>query len=176
MTDKDTSEWLRITGQRYDSMKRRFGPKYDKRGRCRRPGAPLPFSLDEFRRFILDLFPDQNWHSTVKCSYYAAWNIGCEGELHILNLQLDHRFPVARGGTLDLSNLAPCCANCNNAKGSLSHGAFLGLVQFCGQIPFPDRQDLMGRLQRSTRFIQGRAHSRRKSQESVRLSPIRRLR
>lgn len=33
-------------------------------------------------------------------------------------LEVDHVVPVAERGTNDLSNLAACCADCNNGKGS----------------------------------------------------------
>jgi hypothetical protein len=34
------------------------------------------------------------------------------------NFCVDHIIPVARGGTADLRNLAPCCTSCNSAKGT----------------------------------------------------------
>ena len=173
MTPADNREWLRLTAQRYDSMKRRFGPKYDKRGLCRRPGMALGFDLDQYRVFLLSLFEDNNWHKTIKCEY-------CKGEVHIYNLQLDHRIAPSRGGSLDLSNLVPSCAMCNKRKGSMSHASFVGLLQFASYLPVYDREDLLGRLGKSTSFIFGRAHSRKKPSgndwSSVRLNPVKSVR
>ena len=33
-----------------------------------------------------------------------------------VKLQLDHIFPVSKGGTNKLSNLVPACFECNNGK------------------------------------------------------------
>jgi len=170
MTTVDNREWLRLTAQRYDSMKRRFGPKYDKRGLCKRPGMALPFDLDQYRKHILNMFSG-NWHGTVPCSY-------CKGNLSLFDLQLDHKIPPARAGSLDFDNLVASCSRCNAMKGSMSHASFLGLLQFAQYLPVPDREDLLGRLAKSTRFIQGRAHDRKRwgKRDDVRLNPVRTLR
>lgn len=38
---------------------------------------------------------------------------------------IDHKMPVSRGGTNDLSNLHLTCPRCNMVKGALTHEEFL---------------------------------------------------
>jgi len=167
MTSEDNREWLRLTRERYRSMQRRFARR------------KLDFKVDDYRRFLLDLYQG-DWHGTVKCAYFEFSKLPgfpCHGSLHIYDLQLDHKFPPGRGGSLGLDNLVACCKPCNCAKGQMSHVAFIGLLECAARIPIPDRKDLLDRLSKSTQFIFGRAHSRKKPRsESIRLSPILRIR
>lgn len=42
-------------------------------------------------------------------------------------LQRDHKVPIVRGGTDDISNLVPACAECNTRKGSRTAQEFIAL-------------------------------------------------
>jgi 5-methylcytosine-specific restriction endonuclease McrA len=40
----------------------------------------------------------------------------CNISLHKKNTQLDHVYPLSKGGQHTIFNLMPCCADCNNIK------------------------------------------------------------
>lgn len=50
---------------------------------------------------------------------------------------MDHRLPIVRGGTAELSNLGLCCSACNNAKGPLNQVEYLALLALVAD--WPDR-------------------------------------
>ncbi len=43
---------------------------------------------------------------------------GCAWGCGRVATTVDHRIPLARGGTNDVENLMPCCALCNSSRGS----------------------------------------------------------
>lgn len=98
------------------SMTQRFGPKY-KGPLLLDPGQPLPFTLDELYDWLMANYGFQ----AFPCPY-------CRCPLDVLNMTLDHKEPVSRGGSLRLSNLQGCCDSCNRVKGDLTHDEFMELV------------------------------------------------
>ncbi len=46
---------------------------------------------------------------TKKCHY-------CKNEFLKIDLTMDHKIPIVRGGMSTKSNVAPCCKSCNSAK------------------------------------------------------------
>ena len=60
--------------------------------------------------------------------------IYCRGPLTmkgtgVTRATLDHRVPLARGGSNGRENLVVCCQRCNNKKGSLTDLEFVELVR-----------------------------------------------
>ena len=110
----------------YDSMRKRFAGKKDKRGRVLRPARLVPFSLAEFRAWLLDKFGNTPEGSTP-CAY-------CSVPLFAETFRIDHRDPVSRGGELSLSNCMPCCDRCNRMKGSLTAAEFHALKVVLGDL------------------------------------------
>lgn len=55
-------------------------------------------------------------------------------------LQIDHKLPTERGGTNDLSNLAPACAPCNIRKGNRTVDEYRAYLEARGVHPnfFPE--------------------------------------
>ena len=53
-------------------------------------------------------------HRAVLCAYDSA-----PGPLHA-----DHRLPLARGGTNEISNILPACARCNLRKHLMTEAEF----------------------------------------------------
>jgi 5-methylcytosine-specific restriction endonuclease McrA len=152
---KAHSDFLNLTRQRFYAMEKRFGS--------------LPFYLEEFRDFLVNLLG--SWHGSCRCEY-------CNRPLTLQILELDHRTPVKeQRGSLWFDNLAPCCHNCNQQKGSMSSVAFQhlrALVNDPQKFNSVDRTDLLGRLQSQLKLAM-REQARLKTQrESIRLNPLRR--
>jgi hypothetical protein len=150
------TDFVEGSQRRYASMRRRFGK--------------LPFTLDRFRQFLIDTLGGEQ--GLTRCEY-------CNTPVSILTLELDHRLsPKSQGGSLDLDNLAPACACCNQQKGEMSSPAFVALRAFVfhdSRFTSVDRVDLFGRLQSQLKLAlreQARRHASRKA-SSIRISPIR---
>lgn len=53
----------------------------------------------------------------ARCTYYGWLCYLCQIPLTMKTLTIDHRIPLARGGSQWPANLAPCCRRCNGSKG-----------------------------------------------------------
>jgi 5-methylcytosine-specific restriction endonuclease McrA len=60
--------------------------------------------------------------SDLRCVYSGM-------QLTIDNITVDHRTPIARGGTNELTNLAICSHHMNTAKGSMTEYEFRVLLE-----------------------------------------------
>lgn len=72
----------------------------------------FPFSLDVFRDWLVAKFVG-GAAGIVRCEY-SGEILSAEG------FSVDHRFPVSRGGSFDLPNLAICSEKENLRKGNMS--------------------------------------------------------
>ena len=149
------SEFLKITRNRFYAMEQRFGS--------------LPFYLEEFRDFLTELLG--TWHGSCRCEY-------CNRPLTLQILELDHRMPVKeQNGGLWFDNLAPCCHECNQQKGSMCSVAFQHLrllVNDPQKFNQVDRTDLLGRLQSQLKLAMREQARLKSKRQSIRLNPIRR--
>lgn len=113
----------------YRNMVHRAKPKLWKngrlRGKVRVPGLErLPFTKQEFWDWGIEWIG----HGALRCPYCEE--IGRNAFLITLeDCTFDHKEPIARGGTWDLSNLIPVCRDCNNCKGSMSYVFFIRLMR-----------------------------------------------
>jgi len=83
--------------------------------RGRRAGVPGRIAAADWRG-LLDLFGH-------RCGWCGAGNVP---------LELEHVYPISRGGPNDPTNVAPACGDCNHGK-----GAALPLTWFFGlDLPF----------------------------------------
>lgn len=104
------------TASVHSSMVKRFKQKIDRRGRVMRPGRIVPFTLSEFRLWLLEQLGGKPEGST-RCSY-------CGIPLFADTVRIDHKIPASLGGQLSLDNCCCCCDLCNRAKGALSADEF----------------------------------------------------
>lgn len=118
--------FMQRTLQNYHAMAARFGERRWKTGRLagsvRTVGRELPFSLDEYRDWVIQKLggrPD----GTCKCRY-------CPTIMTALDFGADHVEPAAQGGSLGLENLDGCCKPCNVYKGKLTEKGFLALKRW----------------------------------------------
>lgn len=77
---------------------------------------------------------------------------GCSGPLTTKNFGLDHRDPVARGGTHTLANLDVCCMTCNTVKGPLTAAEFAGLKAYVATLPEAVGKNLLARIKAGSRL------------------------
>jgi 5-methylcytosine-specific restriction endonuclease McrA len=90
------------------------GDRKGDRGRVRgNRGAVSPDAvLAEEKRRARELRSSAWWRKKIasgKCHY-------CGRVFHPDDLTMDHKIPLARGGTSDRINLVPACKQCNNRK------------------------------------------------------------
>jgi 5-methylcytosine-specific restriction endonuclease McrA len=76
----------------------------------------------------------------------------CAKELTQENISLDHKKPLARGGSSKIANLVLCCKDCNMTKGSLNGNEYKQLLK-CVSKWEDEGQYLLGRLKGSNRFF-----------------------
>ena len=92
----------------------------------------------------------QEW-SFEDVAEIVTWEIGCPckycGEIIKWNTwSLDHKKPVARGGTNDYKNIQVIDKRCNRAKGGFSHKFFKDLIRFVSTSWPKYRKELLARL------------------------------
>ena len=92
------------------------------KGRSIRLGIKVPIKED-FEKIVFECFDTGG-----RCHY-------CEQELKINSvypykdtISIDHKIPLALGGTNNIHNLAVCCHQCNIIKSTLSYYTYLRLL------------------------------------------------
>jgi 5-methylcytosine-specific restriction endonuclease McrA len=101
----------------------------DHRTRAKKAGVELNYTLRDLAELLASS------QTCAYCGLPVSWNV-----------QLDHRTPITRGGSLTLSNLTPACARCNQLKGILSEIEMGELLTFLNLLPIIARMDLERRL------------------------------
>lgn len=104
----------------YNAMTKRFQEKRNKNGRILQVGRELPFKLHEFRDWLEEQLGGSA-SGIVKCAY-------CSTFISALDLRVDHRDPVSRGGELGFTNLALACSTCNTEKGELAAEEYVLII------------------------------------------------
>jgi 5-methylcytosine-specific restriction endonuclease McrA len=114
------------TASIHSSMQHRFKQKLNKRGNVIRVGRLVPFTVAEFRAWLLEKLGGKAEGSTA-CAY-------CRTPLFADTLRVDHAEPVSRGGKLGFGNLAVSCDRCNKMKGGLTASEFQNLKIVLGDL------------------------------------------
>jgi 5-methylcytosine-specific restriction endonuclease McrA len=68
---------------------------------------------------------DVDYFKVLKFRSQEGICVYCMAKMTIQNCHLDHKMPLARGGSDDPSNLQVLCARCNREKHSKSHEEYL---------------------------------------------------
>lgn len=130
------SDFLRISGQRYDAMKARLE---------KRNFPPLDFSKADFREHLLAAM-NNSFDGVIKCRY-------CGYFFTLAQIAIDHAKPLSRGGGTELDNIEYPCKADNSRKGSLTPTEYLALLYFLEKdIPL-GRQDVLNRLEISVQLV-----------------------
>jgi 5-methylcytosine-specific restriction endonuclease McrA len=156
--------FLRRTSDQFRSMARRVSELTDKRGRLIRVGRTLPFTLPEYRGWVLKQLRGAE-EGCGLCAYCKRW-------IDAGTLVPDHKDPLARGGSLALDNLAPSCAPCNHRKGKMSAAGFEYLLACAAKLSEPDRTDLMQRLEIAVQLAAQRRWQGRKPKQKPEEEPF----
>jgi 5-methylcytosine-specific restriction endonuclease McrA len=135
----ETRQVMARARQLYSDLKRRSAPTYWKNGRLagrmRWPGAPIPYTSDEFAAWIMRRVGCQ----AFLCPY-------CNAPLDVLSMVLDHDTPLHGGGTNDFENLVPCCADCNTIKGKVVGEQYHFFRQLMRKLHPSAETDILSRL------------------------------
>jgi hypothetical protein len=115
-------------------LKERKWKSGTKAGQVRVERRELPFSMEEFRSWLMVVLEDEPF-----CAY-------CGASINIQTISPDHAVPMARGGSLDRPNLRPSCDPCNRLKGNLLPGEFKAILGLLKQLPEAARTDITRRL------------------------------
>jgi hypothetical protein len=140
-----TGEFMKRTRTMRDGMKDRFG------------SVMLPFSLEALRVWLLQQFGAED--KAKRCPYCQRVFIT------VFTCVIDHADPASRGGSLDLTNLKPCCRNCNDIKGALGAMAFIGLMRYLDSIDPRDAQEIRRRLEICYKLAASNAIRKRREEQ-----------
>ena len=107
------SEWDRLNPTSSNARRARYALRHpeiriaaQERRRSREREAPGMFTAAQFRALVAE--------HDGRCAY-------CGEERP---LGADHRIPLARGGTNDITNILPACRSCNCRKGKMTEREF----------------------------------------------------
>lgn len=143
------SQFMQRTGVLYDSMAKRFRAKHWKSGKragtVRELGRELPFTKAEFRTWAIH-----------EIGFQAKPCPHCGKPIDVLNMSPDHKVPVSRGGSLELSNLEAICAECNRLKGSLTSAEFTDLLTWMRPMLPAAQKDIRQRLMAGSMGLRNR--------------------
>lgn len=118
------------------------------KARAKKYGKLVPFTLAEFRAWLLAGVFRGSWDSAVRCAY------NCNTWLNALTFVTDHREPVKYGGSFGLENLDVCCASCNTLKGTMSAEGFQKLIEFATVNLHPqDWSDMSSRMKNGAGYL-----------------------
>jgi len=93
----------------------------------------VPFTLKELRRTAIA------YVFGGRCQY-------CIEPLKPKTFSLDHRVPIERGGSWEMSNLDVICDPCNRAKGTMTGDEFVAVLRVLRTMPDATRREVLGRL------------------------------
>ena len=129
------SEFLAVTGSRYDAMVARLQKK---------KLPPMGFTKEEFREFVLAALGGHE-DGVIQCKY-------CHKVCTLKEVTPDHEIPLSRGGDSHWSNLGLPCQRCNQQKGSLTPDEFRKLLEFLERYIPLGRQDVLSRLEKAVKL------------------------
>ena len=95
----------------------------------------LPYTQAEFMKWLWTQIQFQ----AIPCPF-------CRVPIDVLSMQLDHKTPLRRGGSMAFENRECICKRCNQVKGELTREEFVLLVQFMEGPGAHFRQRLEGTL------------------------------
>lgn len=148
---------MRRTLSIYKNMVARYAERKDKNGRVTRYAKQVPFTLNQFRDWVLEQFGGSN-SNPIRCPYCGTW-------IDIANFVVDHQVPVSCGGSLALSNLTAVDQRCNDIKGRLTGAEFMALLKGLNTFSQTARTDILHRLEVYVRLSTRDQRNRKKGEQ-----------
>src|SRR5258708_1782187 len=105
----------------FSSMQKRFREKRNKNGRLMRVGRELPFTLTDFRGWLIEQLGGST-DGMASCAYSGV-------PVTALDLRVDHEVPTSRGGGLGLENLRIAADQANREKGQLTGEEYRHVIE-----------------------------------------------
>jgi 5-methylcytosine-specific restriction endonuclease McrA len=139
LTKQDHETFIRRTLSIYRHQVETYAERKDKNGRITRYAKQIPYTVAEFRAWVLQQFQGKE-DGARQCPYCGTW-------IDVANFQADHCTPVARGGALGLDNLAACCERCNQIKDQLTVAEYLALRKFTAALGQTAETNILRRLE-----------------------------
>lgn len=122
----------------YDGLRGRLAAKKwktgERAGQIRKEKIDIPYTLDEFRAWLMVTLEDH-----PECVY-------CHCSISLMTISPDHAKPVSRGGSLERKNLRGSCSPCNRTKGELLPGEYKALLDGLKTFTEVGRNDVLKRL------------------------------
>lgn len=121
----DQKAFMERSGALFGTVRDRYKKVLQKQAKRQK----LPFTIDSKDILPFTLFEFRQWLAgsvglgIVPCMF-------CQTPIDIINLSVDHRTPLRRGGGPELANLQICCKRCNEIKGDFTWQEFALIVQF----------------------------------------------
>lgn len=131
----------------YRHMLERYKQTLPERPKSVRKNAALPFAIDELRALAKSKMGEE-------CRY-------CHEKLTPRIMSIDHRKPVARGGSWRMGNIQVICASCNTAKGNMTGKEFARLYRVLSTFDPTAKRQLLGRIKAGAAMYKRRFLSRR---------------
>lgn len=138
------STFMTITGSRYRGMVARLE---------RKKLPKLTFTLEQFRRDLLDNVMGGKEDAPIQCRYCHRW-------FTLAEVDVDHATALSEGGSTGLDNIDYPCAQDNDRKGSLSVAQYTDLLAYLDKIHPRARQDILSRLEKANALAAGAARAR----------------
>jgi 5-methylcytosine-specific restriction endonuclease McrA len=139
LTKHDHETFITRTHSIYTGQVKSYAERKDKNGRVTRYAKQIPYTLVEFRAWVLTKFQGKE-DGACQCPYCGTW-------IDVANFQADHATPVGRGGSLGLDNLNACCERCNSIKDQLTVAEYLALRKFAAQLCQAAETNILRRLE-----------------------------
>jgi hypothetical protein len=139
--NQQKSKFVTITADRFRNMGVRL---------VKKKLPPPPFTLAQLRDHIYRLLGER-YDGAIRCKY-------CGRICDLSEVELDHAVPIARGGSLALSNIEAPCAQCNSAKGESTSEEFAEFMKLRERIPFAF-DDLYNRLAKYGKLVAAKRKS-----------------
>lgn len=142
---KARSEFLSLTGSRYENMMKRLVKK-----KLIHPDHP-PFTKEDFRAHMLSAMGGKE-DGLIQCRY-------CRAYIEINDISADHEVPLERQGGIGLDNIGYPCLRCNKQKGKMTPTEFRELLDFLeARLPLA-RTDVLERLEKAVGFARSFSHT-----------------
>ena len=139
-TDILKSQFDTIAKQKAANFRSHCLARADKLG-IDRASVPMPKEIETWLLTYESRLEVSRKRLYLRCEYTSEL-------VKIVDIQIDHRTPISRGGSFGIENLAITSAKSNQHKGALTKSEFLELLQLLNSFEQVSKTDVLTRLRR----------------------------